>query len=127
MLRDLKQQNEILMEHAISAKTSLSWVCNLGYSFPLTPTAYPPPIHNPMAYLPPFHTPTMPTFTPDPSCYEVPPTANNYPEPECVTGPGPQTMQYHQENAEVEDWEEEWILNTNCTVYVVHGMRRWRY
>jgi len=47
------------------------------------------------------YTPMMPAFVANPSNYSVPLT-NQPPEPKGVAGPGPQTMHYREQAAEVD-------------------------
>jgi hypothetical protein len=101
IINDLKQQNDILWQRAVSAETTLNLTRNFNF---------PPGIPTPTAYPPAFHAPPVAAFTPDLSCYEVPATTHNHSEPEGVAGPGPQTMQYRQEDAggdDFKDWEAD--------------------
>ena len=86
----LRHKNQYYRDRATEAVTTLNVLAN-GNSFT--------PIHGHST----LYTPMMPAFTPDPSLYAVPATDYQFTEPEGIAGPGPQTMHYRQQAAEVDD------------------------
>lgn len=90
---DLRHENAYQRDRATEAVTMLSVLS--GASHPFAPAH-----SSPTTYMPP-----MPAFTTDPSPYSVPLAKSQSPEPEGIGGPGPQTMHYLQQGADVRNPE----------------------
>jgi len=113
-IEDLRQQNGRLLTRAISAETSYSVACGLGFQHTAIPFVYPPipspsiypPVPGPSVYPPSIHTPTASPFAANPSQYAVIPTIHNYSEQEGIASPGLQNTDYHKGGTGVDGLED---------------------